>query len=204
MLIILTTDPPIKRFAQRHTYLTTDAIASRDLGFGITRRNSGASPDTSSVTVTRGDTSMSISGGPPAQDRKRAPSPDRRREESSYKRQRPLSPPPRDRERGRDGPPPPRRRYNSPGGWERDMPPPRREREREDSVEKTVALPPVLSWFIGSLPPKAAFDGPVFRTDDLMQLFRNAVIPSSIAPRNESPTPGARAGECGRVTLCVC
>ena len=31
-------DPPIKRFAQRHTYLSTDAIASRDLGASMARQ----------------------------------------------------------------------------------------------------------------------------------------------------------------------
>jgi hypothetical protein len=28
-------DPPIKRFAQRHMYLGTDAITDRDLGFAL-------------------------------------------------------------------------------------------------------------------------------------------------------------------------
>ena len=32
-------DPPIKRFAQRHIYLGTDAIAARDLGFAVARKH---------------------------------------------------------------------------------------------------------------------------------------------------------------------
>src|SRR6266545_2628613 len=36
-------DPPIKRLAQRHIYLGTDAIADRDLGFAVARRSGGNS-----------------------------------------------------------------------------------------------------------------------------------------------------------------
>ena len=40
------------------------------------------------------------------------------------------------------------------------------------------------------------FPGPVFRTDDLMQVFRNASIPSSTGIRARSPPPrgGGRPG----------
>ena len=131
------------------------------------------------------------------------------------KRARPMSPAPRDRERDRfaDGP---RRRFGSPAPWEkdRDKEPHPMKREREHD-EKSTTLPAVLTWFVGQLPNAASFDGqslsycsaiargnlthcgvslcrlvfagPIFRTDDLMMLFRNAVIPS--ATRRPSPPP---------------
>lgn len=132
------------------------------------------------------------------------------------KRQR-GSPPPRDRDRERwDGPP--RRRHGSPPHWgererDRDGPSSRRFKQEDREDEKPVVLPPVLSWFVGMLPAPAAFDGmfssavamvaganygggtspgPIFRTDDLMQVFRNAVIPSStsaVRPRSPPPAP---------------
>ena len=33
------TDPPIKRFAQRHSYLNIDGIANRDLGFAVSKQS---------------------------------------------------------------------------------------------------------------------------------------------------------------------
>ena len=226
-------DPPIKRFAQRHTYLSTDAIASRDLGASMARQtkatgSSGGTP----TPLSRGDTQLSLLSPPtqpppPTTSTKRPPSPEpRKREEPSRsatdhgpppKRPRPLSPVRGDRDRDRwDGPP--RRRFGSPplAPWERDRdrdaPPPRRpERDRED--EKPVTLPAVISWFVGQLPGSSVFDGeltpyscriaahldcgsgigPVFRTDDLMMLFRNAVIPSTNVARVRSPPPSAPA-----------
>ena len=155
---------------------------------------------------------------------KRPPSPEphRRREESRapdygppVKRARGGS---RERDRDRwDGPS--RRRYNSPG-WDRDRDresSARRSMREEREDEKPATLPPVLSWFVGMLPAPGAFDGmwlytvvtasvlyahvvsvgPVFRTDDLMQVFRNAVIPSSsVAARGRSPPPPPRGGQC--------
>jgi len=38
--------------------------------------------------------------------------------------------------------------------------------------------------------------GPVFRTDDLMQVFRGAVIPSVTGRSRSPPPPSPRAGEC--------
>jgi len=198
------TDPPIKRFAQRHIYLGTDAIASRDLGFAMARQTGAAG---SSNSLTRTDTQQSLLSNSNHQtgggntSHKRPASPDYRKRDdrpssdygSAHKRPRPMSPPIRDRDRERwDGPP--RRRAGSPG-WDRDRdrdaPPPRRiEREREE--EKGVVLPPVISWFVGQLPAPSAFDGPVFRTDDLMMLFRNAVIPSTA--RMRSPPQGPPRG----------
>jgi len=106
-----------------------------------------------------------------------------------------ASPPGRDRDRweGHGGG---RKRYNSPT-WdrdrERDVPPPRRGSVRDQEEEKTVNVPSVISWFIGTLPGPNAFDGPVFRTDDLMQVFRGAVIPS-VTGRSRSPPAPPRAG----------
>ncbi|KAF8720570.1 hypothetical protein AX14_010937 [Amanita brunnescens Koide BX004] len=100
----------------------------------------------------------------------------------------------REREGRRDSGPPPRRRQHSPG-WERE----RREREKEEE-KRGPALPNVISWFIGELPSATYFDGPVFRTDDLMNLFRNAIIPSSSSlgtaagarPKSPPPIPPPR------------
>ena len=171
-------DPPIKRFAQRHTYHSTDAIAARDLGVAIVRQSSGTtSSSSSSNSLGRTDTLTSIltsagtpqptpapSSAPPAQ-HKRPPSPDHKRRDSDshgpapYKRARGASPPGRDRDRweGHGGG---RKRYNSPT-WDRDrdrdVPQPRRGRDQEE--EKTVNVPSVISWFIGTLPGPSAFDG---------------------------------------------
>ena len=175
-------DPPIKRFAQRHTYHSTDAIAARDLGVAIVRQNSGTasySSSNNSLGRTETQTSLLASGNtpqstpaptaPPAQ-HKRPPSPDHKRRDSDthgpsqYKRARASSPPGRDRDRW-DGHGGGRKRYNSPS-WDRDrdrdLPPPpqapqRRAREQEE--EKTVNVPSVISWFVGTLPGPSAFDG---------------------------------------------
>ncbi|KAH7881852.1 hypothetical protein F5I97DRAFT_1818069 [Phlebopus sp. FC_14] len=193
------TDPPIKRFAQRHTYLGTDTIAARDLGFAVAaRQQTGPSPTTSTASLDkRTDSLLSLTSAahmPPSQPPvKRQATPDLKRREDSVKpdfgppakRQRPLTPP-RERDRDRfDGSY--RRRFGSPAGWEKD-----RDRElmaikRDREEEKSSTLPAVLSWFVGQLPNPASFDGPVFRTDDLMMLFRNAVIPS--ATRRATPPP---------------
>jgi cleavage stimulation factor subunit 3 len=202
-------DPPIKRFALRHTYMGTDAIAARDLGFSMARQPGAGATAGSSGPLARTDTQQSLisssnyqtGGGSTAH--KRPASPDYRKREdrgssdygSGHKRPRALSPP-RDRDRERWDPP--RRRFGSPG-WDRDRdrdvpppPPPPRKTERDREEEKGPDLPPVISWFVGQLPAPAAFDGPVFRTDDLMMLFRNAVIPSSTRVR--SPPPGPPRG----------
>ncbi|KAG6887539.1 hypothetical protein C0995_014547 [Termitomyces sp. Mi166 len=205
-------DPPIKRFAQRHTYLGTDAIAAQDLGFALARKAPqalGRTETTTSVTTSNPGSVGSIggSGGSGtninAASHKRPASPDyRKREErggggggdysQSHKRARGMSPPPPRNERDRDrwdAPPSSRRRHSPPPpNWDRDgrerapLPPP-----REEEKPKVPSLPNVISWFIGELPTPTSFDGPVFRTDDLMNLFRNAVIPSS--GRSKSPPP---------------
>ncbi|KAI0059336.1 Suf-domain-containing protein [Artomyces pyxidatus] len=209
MAEVYPSDPPIKRFAQRHTYHHTDAIASRDLGVAMARQANGTgSTSSSNTSLHRSETKNSVfetpsapasqPPHPPVSSHKRASSPEhKRRDESygppSYKRPRPSSPPGRDRDRW-DGPGHGRRRYGSPS-WdrdrERDPPPPRRNKEIDD--EKPIVLPSVISQFIGQLPTPASFDGPVFRTDDLMQVFRNAVIPS-VTGRVRSPPPPPRGG----------
>ncbi|PPR07843.1 hypothetical protein CVT24_002988 [Panaeolus cyanescens] len=254
MAEVYASDPPIKRFAQRHMYLGTDAIADRDLGFAMARRGTSSSNGTS-TSLGRSETSQSLlnipstlnpsssnngntgpssgrQGGPSTQaQNKRPASPDYGKRDDSrgdfgsgYKRQRPLSPGPggrggdRDRERDRDGPGD--RRWDgeqrgrgrgfSPapqGSWEREgrgsgATGRGREggpRDRDDDKNRQPILPPVLSYFIGDLPQHTSFDGPVFRTDDLMTLFRNAVIPStggSGGPgvRGKSPPPPPRSG----------
>jgi hypothetical protein len=175
-------DPPIKRFAQRHTYHSTDAIAARDLGVAIVRQNSGTASyggSSNSLGRTETQTSLMASGStpqstpaptaPPAQ-HKRPPSPDHKRRDSDshgpgqYKRARASSPPGRDRDRW-DGHGSGRKRYNSPS-WDRDRdrdapPPPQapQRRAREQEEEKTVNIPSVISWFVGTLPGPSAFDG---------------------------------------------
>jgi len=179
-------DPPIKRFAQRHIYLGLDAIASRDIGARVRKENSNRGDSLASISTANDRSSSSINTL-----LKRQPSPEhekRRGEHGGHKRQRNASPL-RERDRDRwDGPP----RKRSPG------PPPEKDRsfirrhEKEREEEKPVVLPQALSWFIGQLPAPSAFDGPVFRTDDLVNLFKNAVIPSTT--RTKSPPPPPRSG----------
>ena len=64
-------DPPIKRFAQRHIYLGTDAIAARDLGFAMARK-----ANTSSLGRTETQTSLQSGNTPAAPSTKRPSSPD--------------------------------------------------------------------------------------------------------------------------------
>ncbi|KDR71055.1 hypothetical protein GALMADRAFT_254221 [Galerina marginata CBS 339.88] len=217
MAEVYTSDPPIKRLAQRHMYLGTDAIAERDLGFANARRGTTAS----SNSLGRTETSQSLLTGSQTTNTtpshgKRPPSPGdhRKREDgrggdyaAGHKRARPSSPvrgPDRERERdgrwgdSREGPSSSRRRFSPPPApaWERDgsrgrepPPAPRGQDRDEDSKRQVqVTLPQVVSYFIGELPTPATFDGPVFRTDDLMNLFRNAVIPSA-SSRPKSPLP---------------
>ncbi|OSD01936.1 Suf-domain-containing protein [Trametes coccinea BRFM310] len=207
MAEVYPSDPPIKRFAERHKYLNIDAIAVRDLGFVLGRQSAR-----SSGMLGRADTIQSLMASqaketPPApSSSKRQSSPETRRRDDSRteypsKRPRPASPvPARERDRewrdGRDGREGSRRRHGSPM-WEREREreaPPRRNFKEDREEDKGVALPGVLSWFIGTLPSSNSFDGPVFRTDDLMQVFRNAVIPSSTAARARSPPSASRPG----------
>ncbi|KAF8075815.1 hypothetical protein FPV67DRAFT_1469355 [Lyophyllum atratum] len=210
-------DPPIKRFAQRHIYLGTDAIAARDLGFAMARKATTPAHG-QGQGLGRTETQQSIASSNTAMVaaanivHKRPASPDYRNKRDerggggdysqSHKRARPLSPPPAraERERDRWEPPPPRRRSPPPSSWEqRDrerapLPPPRM-MEREEEKPRIATIPNVISWFVGELPASNAFDGPVFRTEDLMNLFRNAVIPSSGRLKSPpAPTPPRGGG----------
>ncbi|KIK71023.1 hypothetical protein GYMLUDRAFT_33130 [Collybiopsis luxurians FD-317 M1] len=178
-------DPPIKRFAQRHIYLGLDAIASRDIGARVKKETTNRGGDSLTSISSSSDRLSSSSSL-----LKRQPSPEhekRRGEHGGHKRQRNASPA-RDRDRDRwDGP----ARRRSPGPPEKDRSfSKRHEKEREE--EKPVVLPQALSWFIGQLPAPSAFDGPVFRTDDLINLFKNAVIPSTTKPKSPPPRSAGR------------
>ncbi|KAL9712323.1 mRNA 3'-end-processing protein rna14 [Leucoagaricus gongylophorus] len=191
-------DPPIKRFAQRHLYLTIDAIAQRDLGFAIARKESS----TTSNSLTRTETQVMRREDGRTLGRVRSRSP---RDRDHRDRERDRDGRDRDsaRDRGWDGPS--RKRFSPPppSGWERegggrDRSGPRSIRGDEGDRTKGVMLPSILSWFIGELPNPSSFDdqsgsGPVFRTDDLMSVFKNAVIPSSNT-RMRSPPPSSRNG----------
>ncbi|KAJ7165605.1 Suf-domain-containing protein [Mycena crocata] len=180
-------DAPIKRFGQRHTYHSIDAIADNDLGFAKARKFASVnapsiSPANPNGTDNKVVTSSLLTMPNPNNPNKRPPPPPDRKRENDYKRQRPD-----ERERTRRYSPPP------PPTWDRDrdvkpQPPPRRDppREKED---KPVALPPVLNWFIQQLPPPTTFDGPVFNTENLMDKLRTAVIPSSSARARSPPPP---------------
>jgi hypothetical protein len=118
------------------------------------------------------------------------------------KRMRPSSPPrgaDRDRETHWEGPSSRRRPFSPPpltSSWDREDRPcareplPSRAQKREQEQPRQLSIPPVISWFVGDL-PASSFDGhfccfwrgkfffligSVFRTDDLLNLFRNAVI----------------------------
>ena len=149
-LQINSSDPPIKRFAQRHTYLNVDGIANRDLGVSLARQHALSRTDTiqSLAPTTSGSGSGSGSGAnqltaqsstltkrPSSPDRPLRRSDDTKAEDRApaHKRVRESSPPSssmrdRDRDRDRD-----RwggskdRRYGSPA-WDRD-----RDRERDRS-----------------------------------------------------------------------
>jgi hypothetical protein len=76
--ITLNLDPPIKRFAQRHIYLGTDAIAQRDLGVALARKESTSSAG----SLTRTETQQSFVFGTPQGSGKRPPSLLGRRDDS--------------------------------------------------------------------------------------------------------------------------
>ena len=92
--------------------------------------------------------------------------------------------------------------------------PPSRAQEREEEKPRQVSIPPAISWFVGDLPSASSFDGdfstlffwrgggierkadiflligPVFRTDDLLNLSHNAVIPSMTTQAKLPPCGG--------------
>jgi len=211
MAEVYSSDPPIKRFAQRHMYLGIDAIADRDLGFALARKPTPANP------LGKSETQHSLLSSGTNQGTKRGASPDYRnkREDNNRglgggggsggdynnpgnKRMR-ASSPPRGADRDRETRWEVRRRPFSPpptSAWDRDDRPRAREplqlrtQEREEEKPRQVSIPSVISWFVGDLPASHTFDGPVFRTDDLLNLFRNAVIPSMTTRADSPPRSG--------------
>ncbi|KAJ7735126.1 Suf-domain-containing protein, partial [Mycena maculata] len=195
-------DAPIKRFAQRHTYHSIDAIADHDLGFAKARKLSTPAPRLEGTpsyppfpngnSINNGNGNSNGTLGPSASTlsipnpnpNKRPPPPPDRKRENEYKRARPDDRP----ERGGNN----NRRYGSPppqsSAWERD-----RERDTKPPPPKPVTLPPVLHRFIAQLPPAESFNGPVFNVDNLMDKLRTAVMPSTSA-RVRSPPPPPRSG----------
>ncbi|TDL17624.1 hypothetical protein BD410DRAFT_831360 [Rickenella mellea] len=178
---------------------------SRNLGLGRTETlsvNSNSQPSSGMQSQSQIIGGSGLAKRPSSPERPRRDEPQRGDYGPSHKKSRPLSPPPpplrdsdRDRDRDRWDPPPPKgRRYGSPmydrdRERDRDRSPMRRpEKEREEPEKPPI--PQVLSWFLGTLQPPTSFDGPKFRVDDLMQVFRNAVIPSN--PRLRSPPPPPR------------
>ncbi|KAF8744703.1 Suf protein, partial [Rhizoctonia solani] len=238
-------DPPIKRFANRYTYLGVDTIASNDLGFKVVRQSGSAggvaapaSPPTSNAK--RAASPPRRAPDPPAkrfkgqapdadrareQERERERERDRDRErerdrmERERERERAEREKERERERDRERDRGDRRGAGAGGGagtgggaggggagrWEGpqsrrpNSPPPYRRgydgpgRRHEDAHDEG-GLPPLVAKFVASLPASQAFDGPVFRTDDLLTLFKNVNLPSRSPPpqrmRSRSPTRG--------------
>ena len=151
----------------------------RDVGYGPPRlgsstRNGGSGPFSRQDTL-QSLTSESAKSAAPATSSqsqstssKRAPSPEHRRtreESRDYpsKRARPSSPPPRrlrDSERWAEGGS--GRRHNSPM-WERERERSSGKFKEEREEDKSVQLPSVLSWFIGTLPAPNTFDGACLR-----------------------------------------
>ncbi|KAG8882441.1 mRNA 3'-end-processing protein rna14 [Tulasnella sp. 331] len=177
-------DPPIKRFAHKYTYLGIDAVASRDLGFSIKATSGSQAPprvDPPPPPPVANDAAAAIVANNSG-NHKRGASPARRRDPS----------PPSKRFKGGSPPPGPRGR-----NWER-------ERDRSQDMggrrpysprRKDVdAVPEGVAWFMGTLPSAVAFDGPRFRTEDLMHLFKTANgLPTPPDPRR-SRSPPPRAG----------
>ncbi|KAH7919879.1 Suf-domain-containing protein [Leucogyrophana mollusca] len=206
-------DSPIKRFAQRHTYSDTDTIAARDLGLAMVIRQPTTlgQPNTSSKRPSslnyerrEGSARPSDSGLPTKRARQRSCSPPRDRDRG--RRQTSRSPPrdrardrrqisrspPRYRDRDRWDGPPLRRRLEGPGARERER---EVERERAQGDDNGPPLPGVLSWFLGQLPSASSFDGPIFRADDMMTMFRNVATGATPLP---PPPPAAPPREAGR------
>ncbi|KAF8320076.1 Suf-domain-containing protein, partial [Clavulina sp. PMI_390] len=195
-------DPPLKHFAQRYAYHGVDAIAGHDLGFAV--RNKPQPPGRGATTSTNAAGTSQQPPTAPAADRERereratAPVPPPRRSSPDPRtRRREPSPPPAKRFKPSSPPPPARRN---------DRPLASRDRERwDENTPRRVAspaqgglalrepLPTSLHWFIGLLPPASSFDGPIFRTEDMMELLKHGNIPppssQGSVSRPRSPPP---------------
>ncbi|KAK1224668.1 mRNA 3'-end-processing protein rna14 [Marasmius sp. AFHP31] len=167
---IYPSEPSIKLFAQRHMYLDTDAIASRDLGLSLAKKEISPANSLESVigessrNVKRQITEdLSEGGGRTGEDR----------DHDRNKRQRASSP-------QRGGHSSRRRsleRTGRRGGRGRES-----ERARGRGKEKEEERPILsaeVAWFLTRLPDQQAFNGPIFQIEDLMNLLRGVIIPSS-------------------------
>ena len=173
-------------------YLGNDAIADRDLGFAVARKTSnplGRTETMQSLLASSGP----MGATPTRETYKRPASPEprpaieRRSDHGPLpKRARPSSPPPprpTDRDRDRHWENKQRRFSPGPTNWDREErgrreapPPPRQERE-EEKTQRTVSVPPILSWFIGELPTASSFDG-VFSNMVIWQLLTKSPVVS--------------------------
>lgn len=157
-------DAPLKRFAAKYNYLGNDQIAIRDLGFGLKPPAAAAAPKPAAPAKRP----LPEEGSPSqtmrrlGRDRER----DRQRPEPLPKRPRPASPPP---------PRPAQNRWNAPP---REPSPPPRARATVPRPEPAhpSGLSPALVWFLGNLPSARAFDGPLFRAEDLMNVLSTVAI----------------------------
>ncbi|WVO12857.1 hypothetical protein L204_100465 [Cryptococcus depauperatus] len=196
-------DAPLKRFAQRWTYNGIDEIAIRDLGFNRARA-------AQSVTTTAPPAPMSslpstippqlpIASTPPMimsgsqESHKRAapdtdPGPIDTVASRSPKRLRGPSPRRFDRERDNRAPstrysrdPPTKRsltpgnnisvQYGSPSTY-----------QIPASDRDPSGLEKPLTWFMSQLPHARAFNGPIFKADDIMNVFNSVSIPNGSVP----------------------
>ncbi|KAG8917680.1 mRNA 3'-end-processing protein rna14 [Tulasnella sp. 417] len=175
------TNPPIKQFAHKYTYLGIDAIASRDLGAGGRGSATGTSGKTAEgAPLTPLATTASNAGVPPNGNvaNKRAASPARRRDPSPppNKRFKGNSPPPlggrgRDWESGRD-----RER------GKRNFTPPRRDYRRDAD-----AVPEGVVWFMSTLPSAASFDGQLEKIDCGIFQICPLLMPAQVIPGGAGP-----------------
>ncbi|KAG8934999.1 mRNA 3'-end-processing protein rna14 [Tulasnella sp. 418] len=183
-------DPSIKRFAQRYTYLGIDVIALRDLGFSNRSQSTALVPALPATSMTAVSSDMPVPQPIP-------PAVSSAMNNGSTKR---TASPAGDPRRRRDQSPPPSKRFkaSSPTRGEhherergrRGSPPARRGRDHRDKD----AVPDGVVWFMSTLPSAAAFDGPKFRVDDLLQLFKTADIPYARTTQARSRSPPARGG----------
>jgi len=197
-------DPPTKRFAQKYEYLNLNTIRDFDMGFAYRSAAppAAAQPATPSTIAPPQAVRRPASPSPPPPPRRDVPQNKRQRDASPDRRGppkkfRPSPPPPRDRVSDRGWADRDRERgYQSPLR-PRSPPLPAHDPVPAAPAAPSGAVPALVAVLIGKLPSAAAFDGPVFRTDDLMQVFRNSVIPGGqmlpgpgpAPPRARSPPP---------------
>ncbi|CAE6450936.1 unnamed protein product [Rhizoctonia solani] len=182
-------DPPIKRFANRYTYLGVDTIASNDLGFKVARQtgpSAAVSASPPSSTAKRAASPPRRAPDPPAkrfkgqgQDNDRAREQEREREreqrdrdrererdrmERERERERLEREKERERERERDRGDRRGGRWEGPSSRRPNSPPPYRRGydgpgRRHEDGHDEGGIPPLVAKFVASLPTPQAFDG---------------------------------------------